>query len=50
MQLVQNKRDKFNNSAIVGGASRGPDDLSQAQAMMISNSNNGQAATNKVYN
>lgn len=54
MQLVQNKRDKFNNSAIVGGASRaggaggnGPEDL-QAQAIIISN--NSQATANKVYN
>ena len=42
MQLVQNKRDKFNSSAIAGGASRaggvgGDSDLAQAQAMMIGN-------------
>ena len=34
---MQNKRDKYNNSAIVGSGSRGMEDHSAAQAMMIQN-------------
>lgn len=35
LNLMQNKREKFNQSAIVGGVSRQMDDIAAAQSMMI---------------